>query len=220
MSYGIHLLAESLKLTSRNAKLRLIMTAQNITAGGDPLGENFVLDEEDEPPQRWADITVEDDRWFSLSGLLSFIPKLVADALAEAGFSPEMHTVSIALLSDAEVQALNRLFRGKDSPTNVLSFPAIRSPDLPTSGDGSVFLGDVALAYETTMSEAAAENRPPLHHAAHLVVHGVLHLAGFDHQEESDAERMEDLERAALARSGIPDPYGDAPAGRNVQFSS
>jgi probable rRNA maturation factor len=72
-----------------------------------------------------------------------------------------------------------------------------------------IFLGDVALAFETTAAEAAAQRKPLLHHAAHLVVHGVLHLAGFDHGEDADADRMETAERLILGRFGIPDPYQD-----------
>ena len=126
--------------------------------------------------------------------------ELVSDALTEAGLSPETHSVSIALLSDAEVRSLNRDFRGKDAPTNVLSFPAPPTPAAPLDGHDPVFLGDIALAYETMKQEAEAAAKPILHHAGHLTVHGVLHLAGFDHDEDAEAEQMEAAERVILAR--------------------
>ena len=123
--------------------------------------------------------------------------------------SPESHSVSVALLSDAEVRGLNKAFRGKDTPTNVLSFPS-SAPMYAGGRNGEpLFLGDVALAYETVVSEASAQGKTVLQHAAHLVVHGVLHLAGFDHDGDADAERMEAAEGAVLARFGIPDPYRD-----------
>lgn len=161
-----------------------------------------------EPSRTCTDITVEDDRWLSVAGLSDLIDNLAAEALRAAGLSPDRCSVSIALLSDAEVQALNKAFRGKDAPTNVLSFPS-SATIFVTGQDGPQFLGDVALAYETVVSEASAQAKTVLHHAAHLVVHGVLHLAGFDHDGDTDADRMEAAERAILAHFGIPDPYGD-----------
>ena len=114
------------------------------------------------------------------------------------------------LTDDAEMRALNRTWRGKDAATNVLSFPArekVRGPGL---------LGDVVLAYETTLKEARAQGIALDAHVSHLVVHGVLHLIGFDHLEDSDAERMEAIERTALASLGIADPY----AGRRMPEAS
>jgi probable rRNA maturation factor len=113
------------------------------------------------------------------------------------------------LLSDSAVRALNKAFRGKDSATNVLSFPAAPSPPAFDPRSGPVFLGDVALAYETVVQEAAAQQKTVVNHCAHLIVHGVLHLAGFDHERDEDAERMEGTERAILARFGISDPYAE-----------
>ncbi len=161
---------------------------------------------EGEPSRTCADITIEDDRWISVAGLEDLVPDLVAEALRAANLQPEGHSVSIALLADAEVRALNRAFRGKDTPTNVLSFPSSAAGGL--EGE-PLFLGDVALAYETVVSEASAQDKTVLQHAAHLVVHGVLHLAGYDHDSDADAERMESAEGAILARFGISDPYRD-----------
>jgi probable rRNA maturation factor len=176
-----------------------------------PAAEDGKANAESEPPQSDTDIMIGDGQWEAVNGLTSLIPGLVAAALAEAGRPAEAGSVSIALLSNAEVRSLNKAFRGKDSPTNVLSFPA--APALPgqRSASGPAFLGDVALAYETVAEEASAQQKPVLHHAAHLIVHGVLHLAGFDHGHDAEAERMEDAERLVLSRFGIPDPYVDHP---------
>jgi probable rRNA maturation factor len=165
---------------------------------------------EGEPPPIGADIMIGDSRWDAVSGLESLIPSLVAAALKEAGRSAKTGSVSIALLSGAEVRSLNKAFRGKDSATNVLSFPAAPSPLGRQSSSGpDAFLGDVALAYETVTEEALAQQKPVLHHAAHLVVHGVLHLAGLDHGHEAEAKHMEETERLILSKFGIPDPYSD-----------
>ncbi len=167
--------------------------------------ENDASAGEGEPSRTCTDIIIEDDRWISVDGLEDLIPDLAAETLHAANLSPESHNVSIALLSDAEVRALNKAFRGKDAPTNVLSFPSSAA----VHAGGARFLGDVALAYETVVSEASAQDKTVFQHAAHLVVHGVLHLAGYDHDGDADAERMETAEGAILARFGIPDPYGN-----------
>jgi probable rRNA maturation factor len=163
---------------------------------------------EGEPYRTCAEIMLGDERWNSIIGLESLIAKLVPAALAGAGLEPETRAVSVALLSGAEVQALNKAFRGKDTATNVLSFPAAGIA-VQKDGEGPIFLGDVALSYETVVEEASAQNKPVLDHAAHLVVHGVLHLIGLDHGSDADAERMEGTERVILGRFGIPDPYED-----------
>ncbi len=119
-------------------------------------------------------------------------------------------SASLLFTSDAEVHALNREWRGKDKPTNVLSFPMLDAAELaalPCEGP-PILLGDIALAHETCAREAAEKAVPLEHHAAHLVVHGLLHLAGLDHELSSaDAEAMEALEIKALALMGIADPY-------------
>jgi probable rRNA maturation factor len=112
--------------------------------------------------------------------------------------------LSLVLTGDAEQRDLNRRYRGRDAPTNVLSFPAgaaAAPPDKPR------LLGDVVLACETLAREAAEQHKPFPDHLRHLVVHGVLHLLGYDHQEEREARRMEALESAILRRLGVPDPY-------------
>ena len=122
--------------------------------------------------------------------------------------------VSVLLADDATVRRLNAAWRGQDRATNVLSFPTFdripeAAPGHPT--EGPVPLGDVVLALETVRAEAEAAGKPLADHASHLVVHGCLHLLGYDHQDSADAALMESLERAALGRLGLADPYaGDA----------
>lgn len=126
--------------------------------------------------------------------------------------TPALVEVSLRLTSDAEVHALNRQYRGKDKPTNVLSFPMVQ-PDLletvaENSDDGEVLLGDIVLAHGVCAAEAADKGVSVEEHATHLVVHGLLHLLGYDHEQgEAEADAMEEIERAALAALGLPDPY-------------
>ncbi|HSX57616.1 MAG TPA: rRNA maturation RNase YbeY [Sphingomonas sp.] len=119
--------------------------------------------------------------------------------------------IAVRLTDDAEVHQLNSQYRQKDKPTNVLSFPMIE-PDLiealtQNSDDGEVILGDIVLAHGVCAAEAAEKGFTVQQHATHLIVHGVLHLLGYDHQGDSEAEAMESMERAALETLGIPDPY-------------
>jgi probable rRNA maturation factor len=121
-------------------------------------------------------------------------------ALAEGPLEGE---VTVLLTDDAELRGLNARFRDKDRPTNVLSFPA---PDF-----AAPHLGDVALALETCAAEAKAQGKTLGDHLAHLVAHGVLHLLGWDHEIEAEAEAMEALERKVMAALGIADPYAASP---------
>lgn len=127
--------------------------------------------------------------------------------LAHGGYAVE---VAVRLTDDAEVQALNRQYRDKDAPTNVLSFPMVQ-PDLldglANSDDGEALLGDIVLAAEIVDREAAAKLIAPVDHARHLIVHGMLHLLGLDHADDAAATHMEALETAALATLGVGDPY-------------
>jgi len=119
--------------------------------------------------------------------------------------------VSVRLTSDEEVRVLNRQYRGKDKPTNVLSFPMVQRDLLDSvtlnSDDGEVLLGDVVLAHGVCVAEAAEKGVAPEEHLTHLVVHGMLHLLGYDHQDEGDGDAMEAIERDALASLGLSDPY-------------
>lgn len=118
--------------------------------------------------------------------------------------------VAVRLTDDAEVQTLNRDYRHKDKPTNVLSFPMVQ-PDLidnlANTDDGEVLLGDIVLAHETRIREAAEREVPVEAHATHLIVHGTLHLLGYDHMRDDEADAMESLEREIMATLGLHDPY-------------
>ncbi|NJC35262.1 putative rRNA maturation factor [Sphingomonas jejuensis] len=126
--------------------------------------------------------------------------------------NPAAIEVSVRFTSDAEVQTLNAGYRGKDKPTNVLSFPMVQ-PDLldglDATDDGEVLLGDIVLAEGVCRAEAAEKRISLEDHATHLVVHGLLHLLGYDHQGTDAAEAMESLERVAMAGLGLADPYDD-----------
>jgi probable rRNA maturation factor len=145
----------------------------------------------------WADIAER-----TVEAAARLVPELANERL----------TASLLFTSDEEIHVLNRQWRGKDKPTNVLSFPmlaqdqlAVLSPDGPPE-----MLGDLALACETCTREAAEKGGSIEDHASHLIVHGLLHLAGHDHETgEAEAEAMEALETRILALIGISDPYGD-----------
>jgi probable rRNA maturation factor len=113
------------------------------------------------------------------------------------------------LTDDAGIRTLNSNWRGVDKPTNVLSFPALQPTGPSGADDAPRMLGDIAIAYETTRKEADDEQKPFDHHLSHLAVHGFLHLIGYDHENDDDAEAMETLEQEILAQLGIPDPYAD-----------
>ena len=120
--------------------------------------------------------------------------------------------IDVRLTDDAEVHALNRNFRGKDKPTNVLSFPQVQADLLETmanSDDGEILLGDIVLARETCVREAGEKGVSVEDHATHLIVHGMLHLVGYDHMDDVSAAAMEALEVKALASLGIANPYAD-----------
>ena len=152
-----------------------------------------------------------DEEWDSSRSWDELVRRAAEAAIAESAF-PQLATsdrsveLSVRLTDDEEVRGLNAEWRGKDKPTNVLSFPS----DAPKIAGAPALLGDIAIAYETLAREAAAEKKPFLHHLAHLAVHGYLHLVGYDHQTDSEAEAMEALERETLAAMRIPDPYADA----------
>lgn len=165
------------------------------------------MPEPDPLPEVEVDLAVEDARWSdALPGLEELVTVAVNAALAGAAEEGPSE-VSVVLTSDAAVQALNRDWRGKDAPTNVLSF-AVREAGTPPPPPGvPETLGDVIVAFETTAAEAIDANKPLKDHLCHLLVHGVLHLVGYDHLEESEAEEMEGLETEVLAGLGINDPY-------------
>jgi probable rRNA maturation factor len=116
--------------------------------------------------------------------------------------------LAITLADDAELRRLNRRYRGLDMPTNVLAFPAWEAGSQLPPG-APLLLGDVVLGFETVAHEAAEQGKSLVEHLSHIVVHGVLHLLGYDHQTEAEAEAMRAVERSILAELGMPDPYGD-----------
>ena len=156
------------------------------------------------------------DEWDSSTGWPALAERSVRAAVAasahaaliEGGLAVE---VSVKFTSDEEVQGLNASYRDKDKPTNVLSFPMFEAallPSLAETDGGEVLLGDLALAHGVCAREAEEKGISVADHAAHLVVHGTLHLLGYDHEEGDEAaEAMEVLERTALAGLGIADPY-------------
>jgi probable rRNA maturation factor len=171
--------------------------------------------EVDEPPSTagWLMIDVVPDAgdWSTLEP----VQQLVGSAAAALADAPQFagHGLSeacVALSDDANVRSLNASYRGKDQPTNVLSFPAGSGPR-----DGVIPLGDIVLAVETIAREAQEQGISPAQHLQHLVVHGLLHLLGYDHETNEEAEQMESIEIAVLSSLGIPNPYTEPPEARN-----
>ncbi len=160
------------------------------------------------------ELTVEDDRWRPLD-LLALSRRAIAVALAELSLESPCE-VSILATDDARIAELNGEFRGRPAPTNVLSWPAqdlasrrAGGRPAPPRADftGEVALGDIAISFDTCAREARAAGKPMVDHVTHLVVHGFLHLLGYDHVRDPDATLMEDLEVRILGRLGIADPY-------------
>jgi probable rRNA maturation factor len=155
-----------------------------------------------------------DEDWDSSTGWEQLIRKAAEAAVAESAF-PQLATaqraveLSVRLTSDDEVRALNAEWRGKDKPTNVLSFPMAEAADLEAAkvAGPELLLGDIILARGVCDEEAAAKGLAVKDHAAHLIVHGTLHLLGYDHHEDGSADDMEAREVRALARLGIANPY-------------
>jgi len=132
---------------------------------------------------------------------------LAASAAADADVGGA--EIAVMLTDDATIGTLNKDFRGIDKPTNVLSFPAPEIGGAGDEDDAPRALGDIAIAYETLRREADEEGKPLLHHLSHLAVHGFLHLIGYDHETDDEAEEMEALEVEILSQLGIPDPYAE-----------
>ena len=151
-----------------------------------------------------VDISITSEDWSAYPEVGSLLVRAACTAVEIAGLPAGAGAeLSVVLGSDDFVRQLNRTYRGRDSATNVLSFPQ----QAPVDGAERALIGDIALAFETVAREAAATKKPLQHHAAHLVIHGLLHLFGYDHETDRKATRMEDMERAVLDALGIPDPY-------------
>lgn len=160
------------------------------------------------------DIAIDADGEWDSSNWPVLLRQAAEAAVAESAFpklaaTPRAVELSVRLTSDAEVQALNATWRGKDKPTNVLSFPQLEPQQLDgfAPSGPEMMLGDIVLAHGVCASEAQVKAIPIEAHAAHLVVHGTLHLLGYDHGDDGSAEEMEEREVRALARLGIANPY-------------
>ena len=163
-----------------------------------------------------VEIDITDPRWADLR-LEALVTQASTATLTHLGYDPAGFEVSVLACDDVRIRALNAQFRGKDSATNVLSWPTwdlsaetaggLPEPAETGTPDDPEALGDMALAYETCHHEAAAQHKTPKAHVTHLIVHSVLHLLGYDHETDEDAVLMEETERSILAQLGIADPY-------------
>ena len=158
------------------------------------------------------DIAIPDDRWHGVdAALAASVEAAVRAAIGHAGLEAPEAEISVVLGDDGLVHGLNRDFRDTDRPTNVLSFALTEGEQGPAGEAGPVMLGDVVLAFDTVAREARDQSKSRRDHALHLVVHGVLHLMGYDHGSEAEARVMERMEQRVLADLGIADPYLERP---------
>ena len=140
-----------------------------------------------------AEVTIDCDDWKSVPDVVTHIFR----ALNAIQGDDDLEVVSILLTNDEKIQKLNRDFRNMDKPTNVLSFPS----------DEDEYIGDIAISYETLEREAKEQDKNFAHHFTHMLIHGILHLYGYDHMNDEDAEKMESLEIKILADMSIKNPY-------------
>lgn len=169
-----------------------------------------------------TDTIVEDSRWQDLDALAE---RAATATLTHLSLDPAAFEIAVLGCDDARIAVLNADFRGKPTPTNVLSWPSEDLaaeaegdppwPPEPEDDDEAHHLGDIALAYETCAREAADQGKQMEQHVTHLIVHGVLHLMGYDHMRDADATLMERTEIEILGKLGLPDPYGldEGPSG-------
>ena len=156
-----------------------------------------------------TEVLVVADCWRTEPDAEAVIQRAIATAAETVDADIGEAELTVMLTDDAGVRTLNSNWRGIDKPTNVLSFPALQPTGAGGPDDAPRMLGDIAIAYETTRREADDEQKPFDHHLSHLAVHGFLHLIGYDHEKDDEAEAMETLETEILAQLGIPDPYGN-----------
>lgn len=162
------------------------------------------------------DIVIEDPRW-EAAGLPALAAGATKATLAALGLDPACFALVVMGCDDARIATLNADFRGKPQPTNVLSWPSderapetpgtLPEPPEPGTPDDPAELGDIAIAYDTCMREAAEQGKPMADHVTHLLVHGLLHCLGYDHVDDADATVMEATEVRILASLGLSDPY-------------
>jgi probable rRNA maturation factor len=147
-------------------------------------------------------VLIQDRRWEkSLPRLVTFTRRFALHALEHASAKVE---ATVVLSNDSAVRALNQQFRGKNQPTNVLSFP----PPPASKGSKMAEIGEIIIAFETVRKEAVTQGKPFVNHLGHLVIHGILHLLGYDHERPGQARVMERLEADILSMLGMPNPYG------------
>lgn len=166
----------------------------------------------DESLSGTVDVVSEDTRWEAI-GIERLAREAITSAIAHLGLGPDQWEVSLLACDDHRIAGLNAEFRGKAQPTNVLSWPSAEraaaedggQPDAPDPTDPE--LGDIAIAYDTCAAEAAAAGKAMADHVTHLIVHGTLHLLGYDHIRDGDAALMERIEAEILGKLGLPDPY-------------
>ncbi|MGJ5095144.1 rRNA maturation RNase YbeY [Bradyrhizobium oligotrophicum] len=156
-----------------------------------------------------TEVIVAADCWQDQPDAEDVIHRAIAAAAETVDADVGDAEIAVMLTDDDGIRTLNSNWRGIDKPTNVLSFPALQPTGPRGDDDAPRMLGDIAIAYETLRREADEEQKPFDHHLSHLTVHGFLHLIGYDHETDDEAEEMEALEREILAHLGIPDPYAD-----------
>ena len=161
-----------------------------------------------------TEVLVVADCWHHEPDAEAVIQRAIAAAAETVGQDVGEAELAVMLTDDAGIRTLNSNWRGIDKPTNVLSFPALQPTGASREDDAPRMLGDIAIAYQTMRKEADDEQKPFDHHLSHLAVHGFLHLIGYDHETDDDAEAMETLEAEILAHLGIPNPYADGDAER------
>ena len=156
-----------------------------------------------------TEVLVVADCWRDEPNAEAVIQRAIAAAASSADADVADAELAVMLTDDAGIRTLNSNWRGIDKPTNVLSFPALQPEGARKPGDAPRMLGDIAIAYETLRREADEEGKPFDHQLSHLAVHGFLHLIGYDHENDADADEMESLETEILEQLWIPDPYAD-----------
>jgi probable rRNA maturation factor len=156
-----------------------------------------------------TEVLVVADCWQNEPDVEAVIERAIAVAAEMVDADTGEAELAVMLTDDGGIRTLNKNWRGIDKPTNVLSFRALQPTGERSSQDAPRMLGDIAIAYETTRREADDEQKRFDHHLSHLAIHGFLHLIGYDHEKDQDAETMETLEREILAQLDIPDPYAE-----------
>ena len=183
---------------------------------GTGLTARTMTDDPSPAPRLDVDVAVPCADWLAALATAEALCRTAAAAAFQEGgaFAPGPAEVSLVLADDATLQDLNRTYRNQDKPTNVLSFPGRQADEAAPPPGQPLLLGDVVIAFGTAAAEAGRDGKALADHLSHLVVHGMLHLLGHDHEATADAEKMEALERRILSGLGIGDPYADQPESR------